>query len=166
MTDAALFIQLMNGASTNNMKEFSMWEEFTEPLTITLSDTQTMTRDAKGIRREDGFTLIAQKMTVETKLQTFICRGDFEEFRFFASHWDGKEDRPSDTYIVKANLISGDWGANKEKHRKLVLYYSKDISSALMAYPLGRTLNTPVEKVLFDISTNLGFPRLVSSEDI
>ena len=139
-----------------------MWEEFTESLT----DSFGTTWKKRAIRNINGFTLIAEKMTVENKLQTFICRGDFGEFRFFASRWDGKEDKPADTYIVKANLISGDWNANKEEHRKIVLLHAKEIESALLAFPLGHVLNTPVHKVLFDVSLNLEKPNLARAEEI
>jgi hypothetical protein len=152
--------------NNNQAKESSMWEEFTEPQTVKYSDLLTKTWDKLGIKREDGFSIIRVGIDRE-KWETFICRGNFGEFKFYAVRWDCTEDKPIDTYTVKVNIISGDWQTDKETHRKLLLSHAKDIDSALRAFPIGKTYEgIPVTDVLFNISINPKVPHLVHAEEI
>ena len=147
--------------NNTNTKESPRWEEFIESMT----DANSMTWEKKGIKREDGFTLIREKVTVENKLETFICRGNFTEFSFFASRWDSHNEKPSDIYTVWVNGTSGDWYIDKETHMKLVLSQAKDIEAALRAFPLNKIMNIPIKEVVFNIATNPKVPQLVHAEE-
>ena len=147
-------------------QESSMWETFEENYTDPNSGN-TFTH-VTGIRREDHFSLLTHRMDKEGN-QTFICRGDFGEFKFYASRWQGElfhQGKLLDIYTVWVNGNPDSGYLKKERHRQLVLEHAKDIEAGLLSFPLGKIFNTPVKKVVFDISVDPRVPHLVSAEEI
>lgn len=143
-----------------------MWEEFTEDYTD--PKTGSTWTNQKGIKRADGFALMRHGMDKEGN-QTFVCKGDFGEFKFYASRWYGEllhGGKLLDTYTVWVNGNPDRGYMDKEMHREFVLNFAKDIESALMAFPLDKTFNTPVKGVLFNISRIPGKPEIIRAEEI
>lgn len=129
-----------------------MWEEYTEIEKVYFpSDNSTYEFPKRGIRRkEDGFILMSDELRRDME-QTFICRGSFGEFRFFAQRWDSKTNSPTERYIVYITMFSPGWPNNAELNRKLVLEHAKDIEQALTHLPTEKVFNyIPIKEVLFE----------------
>ena len=139
-----------------------MWEEFQEDYT----DNDGTVWPKRGIRRKDGFTLIQDGISGEDHIQTFKCKGVFGEFSFYAIRWNGRDNKPSDTYRVLLGGSPDKGKMDKETRREFVSTHAKDIEAALFAFPLGKILNTPVKEVLFDITRDPHVPHLVRSKEI
>jgi hypothetical protein len=141
-----------------------MWEEFEEgyenPYTGTVYPPMTW------IRREDGFKLLSIGIGREGH-QTFVCRGKFGEFKFYARRWHGDIFKGSeiDTYTVILYMVPDVGMVDKETIRKLVLAHAKEIESGLLVYPLN-SYKTSVKQVVFDIGRDYKFPKLVRAEEI
>lgn len=135
-------------------QEPSMWEAFTESRTVHYSPKVSSTFELMGIKREDGFTVIAEKMTHEEKIQTFVCKGNFGEFRFDACRWKYLENKPSERYVVYTKSFSKNWNQEPKTNENLILTYAKDIEAALLHFPNSHSFNNiAVKEVLFDLSS-------------
>ena len=137
-----------------------MWKEFEEDYTDP-NGGETYAHTV-GIKKTDGFELLSHRMNKEG-FQTFVCRGAFEEFQFYARRWQGK---PLDTYTVWVDGNPDTLRMDKAAHRKLVLSQAKNIASGLLVFPYQRAFDTPVKNVVFDISTNPKVSVLVTVEEI
>lgn len=144
-----------------------MWEIFEEDYTDPCGGS--VYSQTQGIcRKEDGFTLLNHRIDREGR-QTFVCRGDFGEFKFYASRWKGElfhKGELLDTYTVWVNSNPDTGYMDKEVHRRLVLAYAKDIETGLFSFPLGKILNTPIKDVLFNISRTPWLSELMHAEEI
>ena len=143
-----------------------MWEEFTEPATVIISEALTKTWDRKCIKRTDGYTVMRISLGPD-KQEIYNCRGPFGEFRFFAYRWNIEKNEPIDTYVVYLKMHEADWPLDASKNEEMIRTYSKDIESALINFPLHTAFKSqPARKVMFDVSTPPASSHLISAEEV
>lgn len=123
------------------------------------------------IRRNDGLTI--RQAGGGREFEIFQCDGDFGRFAFYASRQD--EFNIWDQYIVQTRMTPSRHvlNLNSEDNENLIRIHAKDIESALLYFPPGRSFDyKPVKKVLFELETPLidGRPnkksRIVSADEV
>ena len=142
-----------------------MWTEIKEIINTKYSSTNTFEKiEYSGIQRADGFTIFVVGMDRDNQ-ETFLCKGNFGEFKFLAQRWN--QQKCTDTYIVKAEFFPNRWMLNEKLNRELILSHVKDIEEALLNFPPTQLeKNKSVKTVLFRLNSPGEKPLLVSAEVI
>jgi hypothetical protein len=153
----------MNASEQTN----DVWEMFTETVTIKYSEEVTTTNNRTGVRNQDGFSLVREKCTIVGKFETFLARGNFGEFQFAAHRWDELNEKATSVCIVKTRFYSHDWIINEADNRKMILFHSKAIESALLHFPPTEThLNLLIKKVYFNLTAYPEPEKLVTAKEL
>ncbi len=103
--------------------------------------------EVAGVRRDDGLTITCEGGSRE-KLDHFLCKGDFGEFKFSATRWDDFDYKPLDKYVV---MLFWPYATKDQEDR--IRSLGRDIESALMHFPVPVPYkdSASVENVVFQV---------------